>query len=311
MTEDPLEVFAARHDETSPLEAMEQLTDRLRRRCGQTAPPIDLEGDMLRVLRATVVPSTSPEGRRARLDLVGGCWRVQINGGTQWVRRRFAVAHEIAHMLVLDTLADRPDLVRALRSGDVMPRLEALCSQAAAALLMPRADVLRQLHESAFDVAGITRLTRRYTVSSWALLIRVSDLTAAGASMWRAGLKRNDPPTLYRVAQSTGLIWVPTGISSPKHLDVDIVARAGRDGHAREQRIEIKYGGSRVVGRAGAARVAPDAVLLLMWPVAHEPPPQDRQLALDLPHAAVGIQQSLWDDPDWQPAQQAAEAVLT
>lgn len=297
MTTDPLQVFAARHDAATPREAIEGLVGRLRLRSGQRHPPFDVEGPTLDVLRAFVRAEALPD-RRARLDLVGGHWRVLVDANAPWVRRRFVVGHEIGHMLVLDSLSDRPDLVKALRAPSVMPSLEQLCSHAAAELLMPRTDVLDQLRRIPIDAAGLTTLRLRYQVSSQALLIRVADLLDTSTSVWRPSRRPKDPPGVHRLQYSSGRIFMPRGISSGNHLDVDVVRTAFEVGAARAQRLVVTV--ERKVPQAASARAvrfSDREVLLVLWPLDAFVPAQSEQLSLD----GEGLrdpQLPLWSETD-------------
>lgn len=116
---------------------------------------------------------------------------IGVNGKDAATGKAFSLIHELAHIL-LDW--DEEPALHVLRSPGATqgtsPSVEAFCNRVAAAVLMPREDVLRQA-----DVSGATRLSRwseeqiarlsnRYKVSREAMVLRLIDLERASRSVY-------------------------------------------------------------------------------------------------------------------------------
>ena len=119
-----------------------------------------------------------------------GKWLIVVNKAHAETRRRFTVAHELAHLLLHQYTvphADRRLKLRDARSSEGSAFEEIEANQFAAELLMPRELVLEAVHGHAFeyepgDDAGeafkelVAKLAKKFKVSEQAMTIRVSSL---------------------------------------------------------------------------------------------------------------------------------------
>ena len=98
-------------------------------------------------------------------------------------RRRFSIAHEIAHFVLHkgDTYIDKGYLVhfRDRESGSGTKQEEMAANAFAAALLMPAKQVREDFKQQPFDLtedAGLERLARKFKVSLQAMTYRLMNL---------------------------------------------------------------------------------------------------------------------------------------
>lgn len=116
---------------------------------------------------------------------------IGVNGKDVVTGKTFSLLHELTHIL-LDS--DEEPALHVLRSPGATegtsPSVETFCNRVAAAVLMPREDVVRQA-----DVSGttkvstwseeqISRLSNRYKVSREAMLLRLIDLGRASQGVY-------------------------------------------------------------------------------------------------------------------------------
>jgi hypothetical protein len=94
-------------------------------------------------------------------------FRIVCASGQSAVRRRFTVAHELAH-IVFETSGPRAPRVGA--------DLEKLCDMLAAEILMPRGPFESALGDGPVDAAAIRALASRFQTSLTATAIRCADL---------------------------------------------------------------------------------------------------------------------------------------
>lgn len=136
---------------------------------------------------------------------------IGVNGKDAATGKTFSLIHELAHIL-LDSDEESPlHVLRApVPSQDTGASVEAFCNRVAAAVLMPREDVLGQ---SDVEVATqsprwtdeqIARLSNRYKVSREAMVLRLIDLERAGRSLYDEMKPRWEAEHRRRAEQEEG-----------------------------------------------------------------------------------------------------------
>lgn len=106
-----------------------------------------------------------------------GRYDIRVSVASPKSRQRFSVAHEFAHII----LHKIEPLTRSIEQRTLFHvqghRIEeAICNMLAAALLMPRRQVLAILDRESLSVAGIRRIAEAFDVSLSAAARRVSEL---------------------------------------------------------------------------------------------------------------------------------------
>jgi O-acetyl-ADP-ribose deacetylase (regulator of RNase III) len=139
--------------------------------------------------------------REARTVPAGDVGRIEYNPNRPRERRRYSVAHEIAHTLF-------PDYAKRVRHrgshhskrpGSDDWQLEALCNIAAAEILMP-VGTLPLMDRAAFSVDALASLRPKYDVSMEAVVIRavhIADFPCAAFAA--AHLDEHASPGRYRI----------------------------------------------------------------------------------------------------------------
>lgn len=153
----------------------------------------------------------------AATSRIRGGYAVYYNPNQHTVRQRFSLAHELAHILI------QPDLSGANRLRHEDPekqRLERLCDQVAAALLMPASVVRTRLRSSRRSPGTVFRLAREFKVSTQAMALKIVSVTPKPYAIFKAG-----------ISERTGRLSVEWACTSPdtayrfpyippdKHLD--------------------------------------------------------------------------------------------
>jgi O-acetyl-ADP-ribose deacetylase (regulator of RNase III) len=169
---------------------------------GWSGPPFDPVTLATEYLKLQVV--ATDEVREARTVSAGDVGRIEYNPNRPRERRRYSVAHEIAHTLF-------PDYAKRVRHrgshhgkrpGSDDWQLEALCNIAAAEILMP-VGTLPLMDRSAFSVDALAGLRPKYDVSMEAVIIRavrIADFPCAAFAA--AHLDEGPHPGRYRIEYS-------------------------------------------------------------------------------------------------------------
>lgn len=211
---------------------MRRLCEQLRSAAGEPTPPYGIERRVLPALRADIEHFDRP-GIDARLTCQRGRYVIHLNEGMQWHHRRWVVAHEVAHMLLLDRLADDHAALRALKQPEHLQRVEALCHRGAGEYLVPTADLRQRLSLMRWTPEDLQHLSDRYLVSWPALALRIAQsLPGATVTLWRHRGRPADGEHVFRIARTYGSRWLPAELSN-RFLSVDIVATAHGHGDAR------------------------------------------------------------------------------
>jgi hypothetical protein len=119
----------------------------------------------------------------ARIERVGSSLIVALNESQPEVRRRFSLAHEIAHVLLghMGTEVGQVEYrgaVRGLKPGSATQEDEALCNALAAYLLLPTAIILPRFN-GAMDVFRVASIARAANVSLHATMRRIVSLATS------------------------------------------------------------------------------------------------------------------------------------
>lgn len=208
--------FASSHDPVNAiterarqvvLEALDQ---------GWQGPPFDPIG-LADVLGIPVVPSAGVADARAVPTREGV--RIEFNPNRSAGRRRFSIAHEIAHTFFPDHAEQvryrSPHLPKeqardgAAESDDGW-QLEALCNIAAAELLMPTISLPALRGLSDLHLGRLMEIRRQFDVSAEALLLRVVRLSSAPCAIFSASKHRADGGASERIWDESDATTAPS-----------------------------------------------------------------------------------------------------
>lgn len=173
-----------------------------------------------------------------RLEMdAAGRFVVVVESRQHWLRQRFTIAHELAHIVLFSEFADEPDALRHLRSPELWSVVERACNAAAAELLMPADDVGAAIGRAGLDPRGLSELRLRYAVSWSALLVRLSEVLCVPVAVFRCHARNNSESEQWRVHRFYGAahgVWLPAGMTT-RHLSVPVVEQAATGGVAEAE----------------------------------------------------------------------------
>lgn len=229
----------------SPELLADDLTFRLLAECRAGVPPVPLRL-LLKALSAKleIVPQAKSERASEALLLrsTSGTSRYVVrchdaDHQRNWRRLRFTIAHEIAHILLLEEAARRRRsmaLAKVVETPTGLNQLERVCDLAAAALLMPH-NALMGLHPTAITGDLLWELYDGFLVSWRALISRIAQVVYRGSVIvLRRYARRPDEARTYRVDwcfptyRQAPQTWMPRGCSL-KHFSENVSAFAGSD----------------------------------------------------------------------------------
>lgn len=164
-------------------------------------------------------------------------------------RRRYTIAHEISHILLMEKVFEKKILSEI--TSVYYREVEALCNFGAAEILMPT-----ELMEKFIERHGLQLgvICKQFKVSPRAVLFRVPELIPSTAVvLWEkyARLHKKEAVCLrvrcnsHRYKDSQGL-WLPEGCTT-KHVSPDIVSHAHESGQVvYSERIRLVLSGKHL-----------------------------------------------------------------
>lgn len=158
---------------TDPYSAIEYHVDKLRQAVGDTGRVKDFE-QYLKLRKVQLVPSSNlrcdgyiqPQGKSSSQGFT-----MFVNRTLPPSRIRFTIAHEICHTIFYEII---PELKFRWHQTD--PAEERLCDFGAAALLMPKDEVVRATQGVTPSMAALEKLAEHYAVSLEAMFLRIQRL---------------------------------------------------------------------------------------------------------------------------------------
>jgi hypothetical protein len=174
----------------------------------------------------------------------------------RWRRHRFTIAHELAHVVLIERLGDAG---KKMAANAEWKEVERLCNQGAAEILLPRQSFAAALAECGFTAQGLVRLYERFAVSWSALFVRIAEILGqAGVWLWQAGSPQGgDDSTLRLVNVHVGerRFWLPKGISD-RRLSPNLVTLTAAEHREICGSLTARLDSQTVSGRAVAVSLA-------------------------------------------------------
>ncbi len=126
------------------------------------------------------VQETNLAGIEGYVEIEGGKYVAVISNNSQETRRRFTLAHELCHVLLMRKAEDgKPVRLIRFRANGNLPGLhqdpveESLCNYFAGELLMPSEEVRARLSSRVVEPEVLLGLARAYDVSTQAAAIQI------------------------------------------------------------------------------------------------------------------------------------------
>jgi hypothetical protein len=130
------------------------------------------------------------------------------------VRQRFSLAHEIAHTFFFET---RDGTMKPLRGAPTGERLEAACHQGAALLLVPYAQLRRELKSAPRPLGAncLGQLALRFDVSIEVIMRRVHGV-GAFEGQFAPALLRHQPSGAFTIEYAVYPPWLKALLPTPR-----------------------------------------------------------------------------------------------
>ena len=189
---------------------------------------LELLAKELRVRNILTRPMSRIQERHPGIDAMlvplSEGYSVVIDEQASWSRRNFSLAHELAHIMVLETQSFAEGLPKAQRFRSSAPATETwkaeerLCDAIAAELLMPERMFMAEVGKFGRSLEHLPQLANSFATSLTATAIRYWELLPEPCQLirWRASWKKGEVirPTWQMRNKTAGLSVYPITPSS-------------------------------------------------------------------------------------------------
>lgn len=234
---------------------MRDVCSRLRRHCGLSEPPFGLR-PITKFLHARVERGTDLKGKlRGVLERRESGYVIRVDRRQNWRSLRFTIAHELGHILLIESLAEHREALRNVSDPRYWSEVEKLCDLAANELLVPVDDLWSCLHPDAiqtFRANTLLTLYNRYLVPYSALFKRLLDVEVSAVMLWRytPDAETNTEWRLRKVFHNQEH-FIPLGISAEHHLYPNPLTGFAENLQAYDQKnVELRLRNKVIVGKA-------------------------------------------------------------
>lgn len=242
-THDSLKEFCRIWGEIDEEKAIKKACKSALSNCRNSSFPISFD-ELLSSNNAIVEEKDIPTNGRLEMD--DEHYKILIRQKMSYEKKRFTVAHELAHIIIVETLADNPDHLRDLMLPTTWRNVEKLCDYAAAQILVPDEDFIESIKKFELTTEGIEKIRCRYQVSYEVIFRKfIKNFSPSAIILWKSkgtGLELIAPKIIrYPYSSIPGIPIKGNSIGTP-HLR-SVVKTAINNGSAWANSIKCAIDG--------------------------------------------------------------------
>ena len=183
-----------------------------------------------------------------RLEIEDANYKILIREKTSFERKRFTIAHELAHIIIIETLVNSPNHLRSLTHPTTWNKVEKLCDYAAAEILVPDNDFVDSVKQFKLTTEGIEKIKCRYQVSYEVIFKKfIKNFSPSAIILWKSkgtGLELIAPKIIRHPYSSISGIHIKKDSSGTPHLRT-LVKAAIKTGSAWSNSVECAVAGKK------------------------------------------------------------------
>lgn len=149
-------------------------------------------------------------------------YTIEFNNSKNWRRQRFTIAHEIFHVILFDLFSDTVDF-----NNVDLKTIEYICNMGASEILVPNAEIKKDILNKKITLDLIEKLVEKYMVSYSVIFRKINQLyPETSIYIWRKFARKIEEKNEYRVFQAFQKYtrtykypYLPNGCTT-KHLSI-------------------------------------------------------------------------------------------
>lgn len=159
---EPFSEFCCTYDGSTPEEAMINACNAKIYESNSKGWSYDLK-NLVEVCNSRVIKKDI--GTHGRLEIEDNGYAIYVSNQIPESRKRFTIAHEIGHILIIEALFHKPKLLRSLRFPIYWNKVERLCNIAADEITAPPKDFIEKIKNFGLTSEGIHKVCKYYGIS--------------------------------------------------------------------------------------------------------------------------------------------------
>ena len=210
-----------------------------------TKHPFSLKA-LLNTCNCRVIERTIPTTGRLEIDDTG--FVIYLDAKMTEARKRFTIAHEIAHILIIQGIYHKPHLLKELRQPRIWMQVEQLCDFAAGNLLMPEISFIAKLKEYKLTSKGIANVCKYFGISQESFFVRFSNIFSPSTIALCKSQKYTSRllPSIVRIHSTINPCFVKEGNVGINDLDFSLIRTAVKNGFSWNNSLVIPIKGTNI-----------------------------------------------------------------
>lgn len=157
-------------------------------------------------------------------------------------RKRFTIAHELAHILVIQGIYHKPHLLKSLRQPNIWAQIEKLCDEAAVFILIPKNQFIEKIKECGLSSKGINDVCKYFEISRESFFIRFKNIFRPSTIALCKSQKYTQKitPSIVRIRNSLYPKILREGEIGINDLDYNLIRTAVKKGYSWSNSLIVK-----------------------------------------------------------------------
>lgn len=240
---DPFLELCQIYDAKTPEEAMIKGVNILIRKSGIQEFPVKLE-KLLELCNARLVKTEISTSGRLEIEDHG--YAIYVSDSNPETRRRFTIAHEIGHIILIEALFHKPELIRILRYPTYWSKVEKLCDRVASEILLPDLHFVDKIKEYGLTTEGIENICNYFGASRDSFFVKFTNIFKPSAIiLCKSQSTRTNQiiPTVFKIRSSLSSLPIKEGPISTNNIMSNIVKATIKNGYVWSSSLTGKING--------------------------------------------------------------------
>jgi len=170
-----------------------------------------------------------------RLEIEDNGYAIYVSKKQSEARKRFSIAHELGHILIIEGLFHKPKLLKLLRYHNYWKRVEHLCDLAASEILLPTNHFIEQIKKFGLNSESIDRICKYYGTSRDSFFVKFTNVFKPSAIvLCKSQLKTRSElaPSVVRIRSSLSPLPIREGPLKMNSIMRNLINATVKNGRA-------------------------------------------------------------------------------
>lgn len=240
---EPFSEFCCTYDGATPEEAMINACNAKIYESNSKGWSYDLK-NLVEVCNARVIEKDI--ATHGRLEIEDNGYAIYVSNQIPDSRKRFTIAHEIGHILIIEALFHKPKLLRSLRFPTYWNKVERLCNAAADEITAPSKDFIEQIKNFGLTSEGIQKVCNYYGISRDHFFVKFTKIfkpSAIALCKSKSNKSGKFTPSIVSIRSSLSSLPLKEGPITMNSIMQNLIRATVRNGQAWSNSLTGKVNG--------------------------------------------------------------------